>query len=105
MRVPENNLGLLKVTNRLIAVAAWACLVFIVFATLSPIYLRPSLTATEPNFVVMFERIGAFAVLGSLFLISYPKRPVFVFVIVFGTAIVLELAQIFIPTRDARRRV
>jgi len=63
------------------------------------------LTATEPNFVVMFERIGAFAVLGSLFLISYPKRPVFVFVIVFGTAIVLELAQIFIPTRDARRRV
>lgn len=53
----------------------------------------------------MFERIGAFAVLGSLFLISYPKRPVFVFVIVFGTAIVLELAQIFIPTRDARRRV
>ena len=105
MRVPENNLGLLKVTNRLIAVAAWACLVFIVFATLSPIYLRPSLTATEPNVVVMFERIGAFAVLGSLFLISYPKRPVFVFVIVFGTAIVLELAQIFIPTRDARRRV
>lgn len=31
MRVPENNLGLLKVTKRLIAVAAWACLVFIVF--------------------------------------------------------------------------
>jgi len=50
----------------------------------------------------MFERIGAFAELGSLFLISYPKRPVFVFVIVFGTAIVLELAQIFIPTRDPR---
>ena len=50
--------------HKLISIAAWATLAFIIFATLSPVHFRPELTATEPALVVAFERVGAFAVLG-----------------------------------------
>ena len=98
---PEGNLGR-EMRYRLIAVAAWACLAFIVFATLSPLDLRPTLTMREPKIIVIFEHLAAFALLGVLFFISYPERAAFVCVVVFGAAILLELAQIVIPDRDAR---
>ena len=82
--------------------AAWVFLTFIVFATLSPLYLRPRLTGAEPSLIVLFERFGAYAVLGLLFIISYPRRYGLVFLIVFGGAILLEFLQIAIPDRDAR---
>ena len=86
----------------LVTAAAWGFLVFIAFATLSPLYLRPRLTGAEPYVIVLFERFGAYAVLGLLFAISYPRRYALVFVIVFGSAILLEFLQIAIPDRDAR---
>jgi VanZ family protein len=86
----------------LVRVAAWTLLVFIVFATLSPAYLRPALTASPSFFVVILERVGAYALLGLLFSIGYPRRYRFVFVVVFGSAIVLEFLQIIIPDRHAR---
>jgi hypothetical protein len=88
--------------NKLISAAAWACLVFIAFATLVPLHSRPALTGTEPFSIVLLERVVAFAVLGLLFSIGYPGRYRFIFVMVFGSAIVLEALQIFVPDRDAR---
>jgi hypothetical protein len=88
--------------HKLISIAAWATLSFIIFATLSPAHLRPELTATEPAIVVVLERVGAFAVLGLLFSGGYPRRYALVWGIVLGSAIVLELLQILVPDRDAR---
>ena len=88
--------------HKLIPIAAWAALAFIIFATLSPAHLRPELTATEPALVVLFERVGAFAVLGLLFSSGYPRRHGLVCVIVLGSAILLEFLQILVPDRDVR---
>jgi hypothetical protein len=88
--------------HKLISIAAWATLTFIVFATLSPAHLRPELTTTEPALVVAFERAGAFAVLGLLFSSGYPRRYGLVWLIVLGSAILLEGLQILVPDRDAR---
>jgi hypothetical protein len=88
--------------HKFVSIAAWATLTFIIFATLSPAHLRPELTATEPALVVVFERVGAFAVLGLLFASGYPRRYGLVCAIVLGSAILLEYLQILVPDRDAR---
>jgi VanZ family protein len=83
--------------NRLLAVAAWACLAFIAYATLSPIHDRPSLPTS-----VSFERLAAFAFLGTLFCLTYPRQLILVCLIVLGSAVVLELAQQLTPDRHGR---
>jgi VanZ family protein len=52
--------------------------------------------------MVLLEHVGAFALLGLLFTISHRRRHGLVFLIVFGSAIVLELLQLVVPDRDAR---
>jgi VanZ family protein len=91
------------VFQKLIAAAAWACLVFIAFATLSSIDLRPELIreGTFKAFFTVVERFGAYAVLGLLFGLAYPRRPTFVCVLVFGSAVSLELLQSYVPSRHA----
>jgi VanZ family protein len=90
--------------NKLIAIAAWACLVFIAFATLSPIGFRPELVAGGPYkaWATVLERFGAYAILGLLFHLAYRANLTFVCVVVFGSAVSLELLQSLIPDRDAR---
>jgi VanZ family protein len=88
--------------RKLVALAAWACLIFIIYATLSSADARPELTGTEPALVVFIERFGAYALLGFLFCLAYPGRVALVCLLVFGSAVLLELLQIFIPDRDAR---
>jgi len=88
--------------KKILSITAWAVLAFIAFATLSPLSMRPELTKTEPDLVVIIEHVGAFGVLGILFLVGYPKSPRLVCLVVFGSAIALEVAQIFVPDRDAR---
>jgi len=88
--------------QKLTAVAAWACLGFIIYATLSPASARPELTTTEPALAVFIERFGAYGLLGLLFQMAYPRRITTICLIVFGSAILLELLQILIPDRDAR---
>jgi VanZ family protein len=82
--------------------AAWTCLALVAYATLVPLHLRPELTDTEPFSIVLFERVAAFAVLGLLFSFGYPRRYRFICMVVFGSAILLEILQIFVPDRDAR---
>jgi hypothetical protein len=72
---------------------AWAALAFIVFATLSPIGLRPHIGG------VGVERFGAFALVGLLFGVAYPKRFWLVLILVVGTALLLEALQRLTPDR------
>jgi VanZ family protein len=90
--------------HKLIATAAWACLIFITYATLSSIDARPELIQAGffKVFFTIVERFGAYAVLGLLFCSAYPRRLTFVCILVFGSAITLELLQIYIPDRHAR---
>ena len=79
------------------AVAAWMLLAFIVYATISPIQARPTLP-TSPS----FERVAAFAVLGALFCLAYPRHIALVCLIILGSAALLELAQLLTPDRHGR---
>ena len=79
--------------HKIITAIAWAILAFIVFATLSPIGLRPHLED------VGVERFGAFAFVGLLFGLAYPKRLWLVLILVVGTACILEALQHLTPDR------
>jgi hypothetical protein len=85
--------------HKSITAAAWACLALIVFATLSPIAARPSIAG---GLSPMVERFGAYAVFGLLLCSAYPRRLTFVCLVVFGSAVALELLQSLIPGRHAR---
>ena len=80
--------------RRLVVIAAWTCLAFIAYATLSPIDARPALSSSAA-----LEHFAAFALLGALFCLAYPKYRIFVFAMVLGSAILLELAQLMTPDR------
>lgn len=83
--------------EKLAPVAAWASLFFVVFCTLSPLQLRPALPAP-----VSFEHIVAFALVGLLFGLAYPRHLVFVCILVLGSAMLLEISQLITPDRHAR---
>jgi len=82
-----------------IIAGAWSCLAFTIFATLSPIDLRPVIAG---GFFTMLERFGAYLVLGLLLYLAYPRYLTFVCIMVFGSAVTLELLQNFVPDRDPR---
>ena len=86
-----------RVFQKLIIIVAWTVLAFIAYATISPIQYRPTLPIPSS-----FERLVAFAVLGSLFCAAYPRYMVFVCLIVFGSAVVLEIMQQLTPDRHGR---
>ena len=83
--------------RKLITLAAWALLAFIAFATLSPIQGRPTLP-TSSN----LEHLAAFAVLGALFCLTYPRHTILAAIIVLGSAVLLESLQLLTPDRHAR---
>jgi hypothetical protein len=83
--------------QKLIAIAAWVILAFIAYATISPIQDRPTLP-TSSN----FEHVAAFAVLGGLFCLAYPRQIILVCLVVVGSAVLLELMQLLTPDRHGR---
>src|ERR1700722_14744497 len=85
--------------QKLITVAAWALLAFIVYATISPIQDRPTLLTS-----VSLERFGAFLVLGALFCLAYPRQATLACLIVIGSAVPLEFAQLLTVDRHGRVR-
>ena len=82
----------------LTAVAAWLSLAFIAYATLSPLNERPEISGLFSH----FDHYFGYAVAGGLLAFAYPKQTLFVCIIVFGSAILLELAQLLTPDRHAR---
>lgn len=87
--------------NKLLPTIAWACLLIVVSATLSPVYLRPRLMEIEPVWIVFLEHVSAFAVIGFLFSVTY-SRAIPICLLVLGSAVILELLQLVVPDRDAR---
>jgi VanZ family protein len=93
--------------GRLAQLIAWASMAFIAYATLTrvgfvyAIYYRlaPFLMHIGIRKYAAIEHFGAFAVFGALFSVAYPKRVVTICCVVFGAAIVLELAQTMTPDR------
>ena len=82
--------------QRISAVAGWLSLVFIVYATLSPIDARPMLSVPH------LERFAAFALTGIALAIAYPNRVLLVVAVVVGSAVGLEALQLLAPDRHGR---
>jgi apolipoprotein N-acyltransferase len=78
-------------------IAAWLVLATIALVTLAPLEWRPE-TGLHPQ----IERFVAFAVVGALFAMAYPRYIVFTVAIVLGTALLLEYLQLFAPSRHGR---
>jgi hypothetical protein len=80
---------------------ASACLAFIVYATLCPIHDRPHFWGLhEPHGLAALERLTAFLALGFAARFAIPRwRSV---LLVFATAIGLEVLQNLVPHRDPR---
>lgn len=94
-------------TTRLAIVAAWVAVIAIAYATLTHVgfvyavyfKLAPYLMRAEIQTYAHFEHVIAFACLGALFAIAYPKRPILVCIIVLGAAAMLEIMQTMTPDR------
>ena len=82
--------------GKLYLFAGCVVLAFVVFATLAPIYDRP--TIAPPH----VEHFAAFFVLGLLFMLAYPNRALLVVLIVVGSAVTLEILQLLTPDRHGR---
>jgi VanZ family protein len=75
--------------------AAWSLAAFIVFATLGPQSDRPHVGPAQ------IERFGAYFVTAGAFVFAYPRRPWLIALCVAGAAVLLEMAQLLAPGRDA----
>jgi VanZ family protein len=84
--------------NKFVGIAAWAAIVFIVYATLVPLEMRPTIRAIGPN----AERFAAYAVGAALLTVAYPKHWFRVGVFAVALAGGLELLQLAAPHRHAR---
>lgn len=80
----------------MLALFAWASLAFVAVVTLSPIGMRPVLM--PPG----YEHFLAFAVIGLLFGLAYPRHWLLIGLAVIGSAIGLELLQLVAPGRHGR---
>ncbi|MET3925048.1 hypothetical protein [Devosia sp. 2618] len=84
-------------TKTTIRMAAWLALLFIAFATLSPIGLRP-----RSLMPVDLERAMAFLLVGALFAAAYPRHIWWTAIALAITIFGLEWLQNLRPDRHAR---
>jgi VanZ like family len=82
--------------QRLSAIAGWLALAFVIFATLSPIGMRPSIGNSH------LEHFAAFGLIGLAFAMAYPSRILLIVAIVVGAVLGLEVLQLLTPDRHAR---
>jgi VanZ family protein len=96
-----------KSIQSLVAIGAWAAIMFIAYATLTragfvyAIYykLSPLLLRPEMQTYAHFEHVIAFFVVGALFSFAYPRQTILVCSIVLGGAVLLEILQTLTPDR------
>lgn len=86
-----------KPTTLLVRVLSWSALMAAAAATLLPIDLRP-----VSSYPVSLERVGAYAVLGLLFAVAYPKHRWAILIWMIVVAGLLEAAQTLTGTRHGR---
>ena len=86
---------------------AWVAIIAIAYSTLTHVgfvygiyfKLAPYLMRPAMQSYAHFEHVIAFAFVGALFGLAYPKRPLLAFGIVIGAAAVLEILQTMTPDR------
>jgi hypothetical protein len=82
--------------SRVLRVAAWLAFISVAIVTLSPVGLRPRLALPG------LEYLAALAVVGGLFGLAYPRRPVLAAVLILAAVAGLELSQMLTGDRHAR---
>jgi VanZ family protein len=92
----------MTIFQRLSNTAAWITLAFIAYATLCPLDERPELYDGFWSLFTHLDHYIAFATMGCLFGLAYPRQTFFVCMLVLGSAVLLELAQLLTPDRHAR---
>ncbi len=75
--------------------SVWLLAAFIAVSTLSPVPFRPHLLAFSPD----FERLVAFFGLAIAFMVAYSVRRIVIALLLMACAIILEVAQNFVPGR------
>ena len=86
--------------RQLIALTA-ICLALIVYATLIKLSGRPALVGHhEAYWIVVVERFCAYGILGLMLAFLLPGRFTAASSLVVGVAVLLEVLQTLIPTRD-----
>ena len=83
--------------TKLARVAAFAAILLVAFLTLGPVGVR-SMSPVDP----MFDRALAYAVIGFLLILSFPRHPWRVVIGVLALIVLLEAAQGFRPDRHGR---
>lgn len=78
-------------------IVAWLMLAGLIFATLSPIGMRPN--SPLPTGA---ERAFALMLVGFVFALAYPRRILLVAALVLGSTVLLELLQLMSPSRHGR---
>lgn len=86
-------------SQRVVSIAAWVVLAFLIYATVSPLADRPNFIASTT-----IQHLLAYAALTGLFCQAYPQRVRLLFVLVIAGILLLEAAQVFLPDRHARIR-
>jgi len=87
--------------QRKLIAATTICLALIVYATLVKLSGRPVLIGHhEAYWIVVIERFCAYGVLGVLLALLLPGRFAAASCLVVGVAVLLEILQTLIPTRD-----
>ncbi len=84
--------------RKFVGVVAWAAVAFIIYSTLVPLGMRPTVSWIGPN----YERFAAYAVMSALMVAAYPRRVLRVALVVIAIALVLEISQLAISDRDGR---
>lgn len=83
--------------EKLFKILAWFTLAFIIFATVSPIGLRP-----HDILPVNADRALAFALLSCLFVVAYPRYFVISTIVIVLSAFAIEFLQYLEPSRHPR---
>lgn len=84
-------------SEKLIKILAWLTLAFILFATVSPIGLRP-----HDILPVNVDRALAFALLSLLFVVAYPRYFIISTAFIVFSAFAIEVLQYLEPSRHPR---
>ena len=82
--------------HKLVATVAWVLFGLIILVTICPLQDRPVVGFAR------FEHYAAFAVLGALFSLTYPRQIILVSLLLAGAAAGLELTQYLTPDRHPR---
>jgi VanZ family protein len=84
--------------DKFLKAAAWAMIAFIIYATLVPLGLRPTMRGFSPD----IERFAAYAIASTLLVLAYPRHPLRIALVITAIAVLLESLQLLLPDRDAR---